>query len=64
MVKQGKKKRERRRTQHDLAIFFTILPSLLGVHVVDQLVSLVDQGDQLLEQQLLAVLVGLAFLPL
>ena len=41
-----------------------VSPSLLGVDVVKQLVSLVDQGHQLLQQQLLPVLVGLRLLPL
>ena len=55
-----KKKRRKKKK----ATGINALPPLLLVHVVDQLVPQVDQGDQLLQQQLLAVLVGLALLPL
>ncbi|TNN30855.1 hypothetical protein EYF80_058994 [Liparis tanakae] len=41
-----------------------VSPSLLGVHVVDQLVPLVDQRHQLLEQQVLSAFMGLSLLPL
>lgn len=40
------------------------LPFFLGVHTVDQLVSLVDQRHQLLKQQLLSVFLSLRLLTL
>lgn len=41
-----------------------VSPSLFGIHIVDQLISLVDQRHQLLKQQLLSVFMGQSLLPL
>lgn len=41
-----------------------ISPSLLGIHIVDKLISQVDQWNQVLKQQVLSVLMILRFLPL
>lgn len=41
-----------------------VLPSLLFIHIVNQFISLVDQWNQLLQQQLLSQIVGLTLLPL
>lgn len=49
----------------NLCFFQTcVSPPLFGVHVLDQLISLVDQRHQLLKQQLLPVFMSLSLLPL
>lgn len=54
---------ERHRRPPSRACWRRVSPSLPGVHVVEQLVPLVDQGHQLLEQQVLPLPVGLGLLP-